>query len=538
MKIRFLKYALKIGFASMAWGAFSASASPFAPSPALSPEFNWKVTRQWSAADEHKFSEFVATMGASQCQSLTGCLTSATANPFYAARTPKAKYPADCADLPFALRMYFSWMEELPFDYVNEVVAVKRIGSSGADIRYSKYGNRPVSRRSFQPGTTYNFLREYNDMRDSVSTATYRMHYKEISDFYPPTIDRKGIRPGTVVYDPSGHAAIVWKIESDGRVRLMDAHPDNSVTRITFDQKFVRSRVEHGAGFKNWRPELNLAPTAQLPGFSTEQFNREFSIGGTRVSFYDYVRAEMAGGALRFDPLAEVKTMISEICSNIHDREVAVNAALSAGLNSNPHPDRLPKNIFGTSGEWEEYATPSRDARLKVAFAQLRQESERYVTMYERGDSRIQYQPAPSRHSGSCAPNDHVCFLAASMMSVYEEGVTADACHFTYMDSHGANRPLTYTDVVGRLFALSFDPYHCAELRWGEGNEGLRTCQDDRFKQQWYIAEQGLRNQTERTYDVRMDYDVVGTAKELGVAHAPDVDLWGYLVNRVKAAAF
>ena len=64
------------------------------------------------------------------------------------------------------------------------------------------------------------------------------MHYKYISDFYPAALDLDNIRAGTTVYDPAGHAAIIYKIEKDGRIKMMDAHPDQSITHITFDKKF------------------------------------------------------------------------------------------------------------------------------------------------------------------------------------------------------------------------------------------------------------------------------------------------------------
>ncbi|MGZ3693901.1 MAG: hypothetical protein ACXWQO_06845, partial [Bdellovibrionota bacterium] len=235
----------------------------------------WNVTHAtWAAADEKKFSEFISVLGQSSCRSLQECLTSAVSNPFYASRTPNIPYLADCADLPFMLRAYFAWMEELPFDFVSEVDYADPADSS-LDIRYSPHGNKPLAWRRFTLGKRYNVSKEFQIMRDDVSTATYRMHYSLVNDFYPVKIDRTNIRPGTVVYDPSGHAAIVFKVESDGRVRMIDAHPDQSITRITFDKKFGRSRPEHGAGFKNWRPELDNRPSSALPGFSAEQFQKK-----------------------------------------------------------------------------------------------------------------------------------------------------------------------------------------------------------------------------------------------------------------------
>ena len=109
---------------------------------------------------------------------------------------------------------------------------------------------------------------------------------------------------------------------------MMDAHPDNSLTRITYDQKFTRSRPAHGAGFKNWRPELSQRPSTDLPGFSTEQYNKSFKLDGEVVSYYDYVRGQLAGGSLKFEPVQEIKTMITELCSNVKDRMIAVNLAI------------------------------------------------------------------------------------------------------------------------------------------------------------------------------------------------------------------
>jgi hypothetical protein len=368
-------------------------------------------------------------------------------------------------------------------------------------------------------------------MRNSVSTATYRMHFDQISDFYPAALNRENIHPGTVVYDPSGHAAIVYKVEKDGRIKMMDAHPDNSITRITFDQKFTRSRPAHGAGFKSWRPELNYEPSASLPGFSTEQFNKSFRLNGEGVSFYDYVRARMAG-SLHFDPVVELKTMMSELCSNVHDREIAVELALRNRINEKRHPSRLPENIYGTEGEWEEYSSPSRDARLKVAFVELRTETERFINMYRQGSSRIVYEPRQSRYSRSCG-SDKTCYLVASLLEAYEEVAMQPSCVFQYEKSDGRVQRLSYTDMVDRLFRLSFDPYHCAELRWGANTrEELASCRDEGEKIDWYKAEQNLRNQTERTYDARMDADVSG-ARRLGQEKAPDVDLWQYLVQQL-----
>lgn len=505
------------------------------PLCAFSGEYDWKVTNDWSPSFEKKFSEFIKTVGDSGCNTLNKCLTSSASNPLYVNKTPKSKpFPADCADLPFALRMYFAWMEELPFDYVSEPVQANPDQETSSDIRYTKYGNKPGKIRSLTKGNVYNAYTEIDNMRNSVSTATYRMHYQYVSDFYPPIVDTKNIKPGTVAYDPSGHAAIVYRIEKDGRIRMMDAHPDNSLTRITFDKKFSLSRPAHGAGLKNWRPELSTKPTKDLEGFSDIQFQKKFEIADEEMDYYDYVRTMLAGGSLKFDPLVEIKNTMSEICSNINDRVVAVNAAIKNGIQKKSHPAQLPINIYGTTGEWEDFSTPSRDARLKVAFVELTSNIERFLKMYQEGSSKISFTPVKDKAALTCGA-DKECILASNLMSAYEEVSQSKACQFKYTNSNGEEKNFGYADVAERLFDLSFDPYHCIELRWGaQSKEELASCQDDTNKLDWYKAEQGLRNQTERTYDQKMNFDSTGTQKNLGVANAPNVDLWDLLKSKLK----
>jgi hypothetical protein len=60
----------------------------------------------------------------------------------------------------------------------------------------------------------------------------------------------------------------------------------------------------------------------------------------------------------------------------------------------------------------------------------------------------------------------------------------------------------------------------------------MATCRDNPTKAAWYDAQQGLRNQIDRTYDARMDFSldelkVPGPGR--GVALPPDIDVRGYL---------
>ncbi len=102
----------------------------------------------------------------------------------------------------------------------------------------------------------------------------------------------------------------------------------------------------------------------------------------------------------------------------------------------------------------------------------------------------------------------------------------------TCSNSHGKPAPpLTLADIGKRLFALSFDPYHCPELRWGA--KDLSTCPQqtaaDKAKLDWYAAEQHLRNQPNRQYEQQMNYSLADlqTGRDLqqkiGLAKPPDI---------------
>jgi hypothetical protein len=111
----------------------------------------------------------------------------------------------------------------------------------------------------------------------------------------------------------------------------------------------------------------------------------------------------------------------------------------------------------------------------------------------------------------------------------------AAACTVTYLRSNGTPVQLGYEEMRRRMFLLSFDPYHCIERRWGASQPAeAMTCRDDAIKTEWYVAEQPLRNQIDRTYDARMDFVLhdlkQGAGPGRGVATPPNIDTRGYLV--------
>ena len=191
------------------------------------------------------------------------------------------------------------------------------------------------------------------------------------------------------------------------------------------------------------------------------------------MDYYDYVRASLSGGRLSFDPLREVADMVASNCADLGYRADAVTLALQAGIQNQGQPGQLPPNIYGTEGDWETYSTPSRDARLKTAFKEVRDNAQRFLTLWRAGDPRLVYRG-----------ND----LAGDMLAVHDRA--AGQCSIGYARSDGSRVLLGYEEARRRLFRLSFDPYHCVERRWGATGAELATCRDGALKRRWYDAEQ------------------------------------------------
>lgn len=543
---------------SCMWAAVAAAFLSVAPAAGQdAPAQHRYVVRydHWTDADEKAYSEFIQAIGDSQCRTVDSCLHGVW-NPFTAGDPDSVTFHSDCAELPYVLRVYFAWKRGLPFSYE---AAVEPRGAT-SDIRYTTSGNEVTERRDLLTGSGSGY--ELLDVvRGAINSASYRigpdLEEPYDPDMYSPVIDPKSIRPGTMVYDPNGHVAIIYRVYPNGRLEYIDAHPDESVTRGFYDERFVRSRPAMGAGFKNWRPltlvganrradgvfvggHVDVAANKDIPDFSDEQYfgngqrpsddliwaEGGFVLNGQLVGYYDYVRAKLAGGKLEFNPIEEVRDMVDSDCNDLHYRGDAVTLAIAAGIQKRNEPDRLPANIYGTYGDWEVYSTPSRDARLKTSFKELRDAAERFVGFYRAHDPRLVYKG-----------ND----LVGDLIAAYDN--RAAACKISYARSDGSSVFLNYEDARRRLFLMSFDPYQCIERRWGATDpRELATCKDGVDKQDWYAAEQTLRNQIDRTYDARMDFaldELKTPGPGKGVATPPDIDTRAYLVSvrGMKSAA-
>jgi hypothetical protein len=138
----------------------------------------------------------------------------------------------------------------------------------------------------------------------------------------------------------------------------------------------------------------------------------------------------------------------------------------------------MPANIYGSGGEWGIYSTPSRDSRLKAAFLETQNRLRKFLALAEQGSDLLEF-------SGSAED------LRARLSKVLEDAYAS--CKLSYRNSLDQEVPFTLADVEARLWDLSFDPYHCAELRWGARGAELDSCGDSAIKREWYDAQSNFR---------------------------------------------
>jgi hypothetical protein len=167
------------------------------------------------------------------------------------------------------------------------------------------------------------------------------------------------------------------------------------------------------------------------------------------------------------------------LCNDLGDRAQAVNQAVANGISAKLHPSAIPPNIYSSDdGEWEAYATPARDSRLKAGFVGFRRDLARMIGLWLNRDPRIVYDGTD---------------LKSDLLRAYDRH--SQACTITYLSSDKRPVRRSFDDMARRLFAMSFDPWHCVELRWGDDSP---ACPDQSGKRRWYAVEGAARHEVDR----------------------------------------
>ncbi len=510
---------------------------------ATTPSMVWKVRKtSWSPQDDQDYMQFIKTLGYSKCNTTDKCLAGAD-NTLRSEEDMLFTHYSDCADFPYYLRAYFSYKKNLPFSMVSGMdqapftekqqqetdaernrlfteqgqEALDKYNARVADERYSRNGNVPKAKTNVpsSSGAIRDFSTFGPRIIDQISSGTLRMLNgvggTVESDFYSPQVSRDSLKIGTVLYNVSGHVAVVYDITADGRILFIDAHPDNSVSRGVFNPDFKLARAVYGGNFKNFRPLQVLQPQYDADGnilkgqvvaaadsaiadFSLEQYRGSPQtdagspifklnlIDARGVDFYDWVKFRLSGGKFRLDPLNEMKNEMAVLCTMAQDRIAAIQVAFDNKIHLKPHPLNLPQNIFGADSEWEAYSSPGRDLRLKQKILSIPDLAKSWMKRYLERDALLLYKGAN---------------LKADLISTYQSQV--GLCKITYQNSASSKVTIGLDALIGRIARISYDPYDCPELRWGADNQTERTtCTNDQEKMEWYALQQFLRNNLEK----------------------------------------
>ncbi|WPD20837.1 MAG: hypothetical protein SD837_11575 [Candidatus Electrothrix scaldis] len=465
----------------------------------------WTARNQWDRDYEAAFSDWVKQLFADKKGSLAACLRNPAGNSLYSEEDRNLSIHCDCADLPYLLRAYFSYKKRLPFSF----------NSSISGGRYTN-NNQPGRRSSFLNYSS--FASMARAISNFVHSGFFRYLWTtEKTDTYLCEVNRDSVAPGTIYYDPNGHVLVVSRVDDDGTVWFVDAHPDNSLTSKRFGAHLSRGSCKQGGGFRVWREQkvsnsgsFALASNANSRFFDSgkSQCQDSYQVDGLMLDYHQWVKRMLAIGSGRVDPVREINQQMAALDQALQDRVESVEAAVLQGVHRKAHPSSLPYNIYGTEGEWESFSTPGRDARLKAQVREMFDLMKQSVTAVASGNH-------PYEFSGSASE------LVRKYDAIWQ--ANASGVQVRYTDSSGDKVTLTLREIMDRLFKLSFDPYHCPELRWGDTEAA--SCPDGSNKRQWYEQEQRLRNVIDKDNQAH-------TTLDWGPEQTPDIHL-GQLLERL-----
>jgi hypothetical protein len=447
----------------------------------------WKTTRGWDSGMETIYSSWInALFQGCDEQASWSALHEVTQNKdrnflynylSMGEDDPKGKnrviMEPDCADNPFYLRAYFAWKLGLPFGY-----HICDRGYVGHNPRTGQWiTNETSSSKDINPVMAFNsFLRL---VMNGVHSGTARTSLdNENSDYYPVSLERGALRPGTVYADPYGHTLILvsWVPQTKDHPGLLlatDAQPDNTIAIKRFwkgNFLFNTSEVVGEPGFKAFRPisfdngKLSLMQNKALNAsagfapFSLQQRKMESEV------FY-----LVMDRLINPEPL-DPEDALMDLIQALHEQLLVRIKSVANGeayLKSNPGTViPMPSNangIFQAGGQWEDFSTPNRDLRLLIAMDEVLGFPDRVVS-----------SPKDFKISESSSPED----IKNKLQSLLDK--KSSELTISYTRSDGSSKELTIAEILKRrdAFEMAYNPNDGIEIRWGapEGSDERTTC--------------------------------------------------------------
>ena len=190
-------------------------------------------------------------------------------NPLYRASNPAGMhFYADCADLPYMLRAYYAWKNGLPFSYSTAVTPLGLLQGHPLHRARQRHLQPP------RPGRCRASMRAAPSRRSSTPsprrTTAIRPTTpgKLLPDHYPVKIARDSIKPGTIIYDPNGHVAVVYKVTAR-RPHPLHRHAPRQLAHARHLRQGLHALLaRHGRGLQALAPadagRRHAAPRRQL----------------------------------------------------------------------------------------------------------------------------------------------------------------------------------------------------------------------------------------------------------------------------------
>ena len=367
----------------------------------------------------------------------------------------------DCADNPFFLRAYFAWKLGLPFGY-----HICDRGYVGRNPQTGQWITNEAAASKSNPVQAFNsFLRS---IMNGVHSGTARTSLdNENSDYYPVSLEREALRPGTIYADPYGHTLILvsWIPQTKdhpGRLLSVDAQPDKTIAIKRFwkgNFLFNTTEVVGEPGFKVFRPisfykgKLHLMPNEALntsAGFAP--FSLQQRKMGSEVFYHIMERI------INPKPL-EPEAALMDLIQALHEQLlVRVKSVANGEDYRKSHPGTIipmPSNangIFQAGGQWENFSTPNRDLRLLIAIDAVLEFPERVTSSPD--DFKISKLSSPEN-------------IKAKLQSLLAKKVSK--LKISYIRSDGSSQELTVAEILQRrdAFEIAYNPNDGIEIRWG-----------------------------------------------------------------------
>ncbi len=446
----------------------------------------WKTTRGWDSGMETIYSSWInALFQGCDEQSSWSALHEVTRNRdrnflynylSMGEDDPEGKNSVimepDCADNPFYLRAYFAWKLGLPFGY-----HLCDRGYVGRNPQPGQWITNETSSSKNNPVLAFNsFLRS---VMNGVHSGTARTALdNENSDYYPVSLERGALRPGTVYADPYGHTLILvsWVPQTNDHPGLLlatDAQPDNTIAIKRFwkgNFLFNTTGVVGEPGFKAFRPILYnngklrlmqneaLNASAGFAPFSLKQRKMESKVF--------YLAMDRLINPEPLDP----EDALTDLIQALHEQLlVRVNSVANGEAYLKSHPGTvipMPSNangIFQAGGQWEDFSTPNRDLRLLIAMDEVLGFPD-----------RVAGSPEEFKISKSSSPED----IKGKLQSLLDRKVSR--LTISYSRSDGSSQELTLAEILKRrdAFEMAYNPNDGIEIRWGapENSDERATC--------------------------------------------------------------